>query len=297
MTNLLPYKGDYYLWKYVPSIGAAVFFILLFLGMSFCHSWRMFKTKTKSCWPFTIGCWFEFIGYIGRASAAHRTDKLMPYIIQSFFTLVAPALFAASIYMTLGRIMRSVRGEHHSIIKITRLTKVFVLGDVMSFMVQGGSSGLMFNQSTAKIGEDIVLLGLIVQIISFGLFFICAVIWHTRMMNNPTTESYNTGAPWKQTLYMLYTVSIAIFARSIFRCVEYGEGQSGYSQGHEWTLYIFDSIPMFIVTVIYFIWYPSRLNAPPAAADEYQPGLQMGPNTNEGQKPNFRSEFQGYLSP
>lgn len=192
----------------------------------------------------------------------------MPYIIQNFFTLVAPAMFAASIYMTLDRIVRSVRGEHHSVIKVSRLTKIFVLGDLISFMIQGGSSGLMFNSSTASIGEKIVLMGLIVQIISFGLFFVCVVIWMQRMEKMPTSEPYTTDSPWKQSIYMLYVVSIAIFARSIFRCVEYAQGQSGYSMANEWTLYIFDSVPMFAVTIVFLIWYPSRFQAPLTPVEE-----------------------------
>lgn len=36
-------------------------------------------------------------------------------------------------------------------------------------------------------------------------------------------------------------------------------GQSGYPLKHEWTLYIFDALLMFIVTVVFWWWYPSRL--------------------------------------
>lgn len=55
MAVLEPYKGGYYLWNYVPSIAAAVIFILLFLVMTALVSWRMFKTKTWFCIPFAIG--------------------------------------------------------------------------------------------------------------------------------------------------------------------------------------------------------------------------------------------------
>ncbi|KAG9233282.1 RTA1 like protein-domain-containing protein [Amylocarpus encephaloides] len=265
MAQLLPYRGDYYLWKYVPNVGAAALFIILFLIMTGLHAWRAWVTSSRFCCAFTIGSLVEVIGHIGRALAVKRTDKLMPCVLQSFFTLVAPALFAASIYMVLGRIVRSVHGEHHSIIKVTRLTKVFVLGDIMAFMIQGGSSGLMFNTSTAKIGENIVLVGLIVQIMMFGLFVACAAVWQFRMYKAPTPESYRGDVPWRQTLYMLYGVSIAIFARSIFRVVEYVEGMDGYAMRHEWTLYMFDTLPMFIVTVVYWRWYPSRVGMPPTS--------------------------------
>lgn len=62
----------------------------------------------------------------------------MPYIIQSMFVLLAPALFAASIYMMLGRIILLADGETHSIIKQRWLTKVFVVGDIFCFTLQSG---------------------------------------------------------------------------------------------------------------------------------------------------------------
>lgn len=210
----------------------------------------------------------EVIGYCARAGAVNNTGKLMPYIIQNFFILVSPALFAASIYMTLGRIMRCIKGEHHSIVRITWVTKAFVVGDVLSFLVQGGSAGLMFNSSTVKIGEDIVILGLFIQIVSFSLFFLTAVVFQVRMKKSPTPESYHVEAPWKQTLFMLYAVSILILVRSIFRVIEYIQGQSGYSLRHEWTLYVFDSVPMFIVTVIFYLQYPSKIPAPLPGSEE-----------------------------
>lgn len=168
--------------------------------------------------------------------------------------------------MTLGRIMRYVNGEHHSLIRITWLTKTFVIGDILSFLVQGGSSGLMFNASTVKIGEDIVLVGLFIQIISFGLFFITALFFERRMRKAPTAESFTVEANWIHYLYVLYAMSALIMIRSIFRVVEYAAGQTGYPLKHEWTLYIFDSVPMFIVTVLFFVWYPDRLQVKPGAS-------------------------------
>jgi hypothetical protein len=104
----------------------------------------------------------------------------MPYIIQNVFILVAPALFAASIYMTLGRIILAVKGEEYSVIRPTRLTKTFVIGDVLSFLIQGGSAGLMMQASLAKYGQAMVVTGLFLQIIMFGLFAVTAVIFQVR---------------------------------------------------------------------------------------------------------------------
>lgn len=64
-----------------------------------------------------------------------------PYIVQSLLLLLAPALFAASIYMVLGRIVLLTDAERHSLIRAKWLTKLFVLGDVLSFLTQ--SSGML----------------------------------------------------------------------------------------------------------------------------------------------------------
>jgi hypothetical protein len=188
--------------------------------------------------------------------------------------------------MTLGRIMRCVKGEHHSLVRITWVTKAFVIGDILSFVIQGGSAGLFFNASTVKIGEVVVVAGLFLQTVSFGLFFLTAVIFQLRMNKFPTQASCNVDAPWKQTLYMLYTVSILILARSIFRIIEYLEGQNGYPLTHEWTLYVFDSIPMFIVTVVFYVQYPSKLPVSPSMNElELRPDIPLGGVTTEGCQP------------
>jgi hypothetical protein len=57
--------------------------------------------------------------------------------MQAVLLLVAPALFAASIYMLLGRIIVLVKGEHFAIIRVNWMTKIFVAGDVLSFLMQG----------------------------------------------------------------------------------------------------------------------------------------------------------------
>ncbi|KAK2598472.1 hypothetical protein N8I77_011885 [Diaporthe amygdali] len=257
MAQLEPTKGGYYLWKYLPSVPAAVIFLLLFLGMTALISWRMYKTKTWFCLPFAIGGFFEFAGYCARTSAHNKTGRIMPYAVQNFFILLGPALFAASIYMCLSRIIRGIRAGHHSLIKPRNLTRTFVSGDILSFVVQGGAAGIMVTGKNPKLGEGIVIAGLMIQIIMFGLFAATAVIFQRRIKSNPTNESCDVSIPWQKSMRMLFIVSALIMIRSCFRVVEFATGNDGYLLGHEWTLYIFDSVLMFAVTVVYYLWYPT----------------------------------------
>lgn len=129
------------LYRYDPSIAAAVIFIIAFTLTTLLHGYQMIRTRTWFFIPFFIGGIFEFVGYIGRAISATQSPNwaLGPYIIQAVLLLVAPALFAASIYMELGRIVQMVDGDKHLFVRRTWMTKIFVCGDVLSFLMQ--SSG------------------------------------------------------------------------------------------------------------------------------------------------------------
>jgi hypothetical protein len=65
---------------------------------------------------------------------------LGPYIVQTMLILVAPPLLAASIYMTLGRIVVKIDAENKNIIPVRFITKIFVIGDVISFLLQCGGT-------------------------------------------------------------------------------------------------------------------------------------------------------------
>lgn len=200
------------------------------------------------------------VGYAARAVAEHKTEQLMPYVIQSVFILVSPALFAASVYMVLGRVIRSVRGEAHSVIPVKWLTKIFVAGDVVSFMVQASGAGIMVTADNMKTGESIIIGGLFVQIVIFGIFAITAAIFHLRYRrNNSLAEVSYRDDSWQKIMVMLYAVSVLIMIRSVFRVIEYIMGHDGYLLKNEWTLYVFDGVLMFGVMVLFAWTFPGDL--------------------------------------
>jgi hypothetical protein len=293
MADLKPYRGDYYLWLYVPSTPAAALFTALFaLGTAYII-WRMFRSRTWFCTAFVVGglCTsplspqpalhlrslfadmilflaVEVVGYAARAVAKDKTEQLMPYVIQSTFILVAPALLAASIYMILGRLMRSLSATSLSIVPVRWLTKLFVCGDIASFVVQASGAGVMVTADSMKTGENIILGGLFIQIFIFGLFAVTSAIFHVRIRRyRPQSD-----VRWEQTMVMLYIVSALIMVRSIFRVVEYILGHDGYPLKNEWTLYIFDAVLMFGVVVMVGWRYPEDLN--PKKGDDLDMELQ-----------------------
>lgn len=202
----------------------------------------------------------EVIGYFARAKAHNETDRLFPYIIQNVFLLLPPVLFAATVYMTLSRIIKAARGEAYTLLPARLITKTFVWSDVISFLVQGGGAGMMATgTSLANTGQWIVVGGLLIQILMFGFFIVISTVFHHRYKTRSVRAVVDPGYVWKTVLYMVYCVSILIMIRSIYRVCEFVLGQDGYMMSHEWVLYVFDSVTMFIVMVIFYLRFPDKL--------------------------------------
>ena len=184
------------------------------------------------------------------------TNNLMADIIQATLILLPPAFFAATIYMCLGRIILYVHAEHLSIVKARWLTRLFVGGDVLSIGIQSSAA----NPKFGNIGKWCIVVALIIQLLSFGLFGLTALIIHMKIRKTPTPKSYQVDKSWNSTMRLLYGLSALIIFRSVFRIVEYVMGTNGYSLTHEWTLYVFDTVPMLVVALLFSLWYPSNLS-------------------------------------
>ncbi|CRL27720.1 RTA1 like protein [Penicillium camemberti] len=256
--------SDYVLYNYTPSLAAAIICMILFIAIAFGHIFFVWKHKTKFFITFIIGGLFEAVGYGARAVNAHEAPNYstMPYALQSLFVLLAPSLFAASIYMILGRIIRLLDGDSRSLIRATRLTKIFVLGDVLAFFIQSGGGGIMSSAKSAsslKLGEDVIIVGLIVQIIFFGFFVVVSVIFHKRMANDPTSAAMATSVDWHRYMLVLYFASALIMTRCVYRVIEYIQGSTGVLQSHEYFAYIFDAALMLLVTISFLVFHPSQI--------------------------------------
>lgn len=235
-------KPEYVLWPYTPSIAGGVIAAIVFALLTCAHVFRLIKSRTWFCIPFVIGALvrlilkypevtlishqFETIGYAARAAAHNDTVSKTPYIIQSVLILIAPILFAASIYMILGRLIMRTDSATYSLVRANWVTKIFVTGDVFCFFIQSGGAGMLVqakDKDGVKTGENIILGGLILQILIFLFFVIIAGTWHRRMESRPTAAS--ADIPWQKMVRFLYAASAFITIRNMCRVVEYAMGK------------------------------------------------------------------------
>lgn len=281
MPTLEPYKGDNFLWKYVPSLALSLVFMVLFTVLTLLHTWKMWKSRLWFCAPFVFGglCEYssprshseappltltypvEVLGFIFRAACYERTSNLITYLLQSIFLVLPPVFFAASMYMVYTRLVRTLQREDCSLITARWSTRLFLIADIVALNIQGNGGGLTASQNsnTADIGRWILVAGLLVHVLIFIGFLTICVNFHRRFKIYLKITDTTTDVPWRQSLVMLYITSALVTARNIFRTAEYVMGEDEYLFTNEWCIYTFDSAPMLLVMVAFFIWYPDQL--------------------------------------
>lgn len=261
-SDISDQMSNFRFYYYEPSMAAAAVLAVLFGLATLVHSYQLARSRTWFMIPFVIGGIFETVGYGGRIMSATENpgpyDKI-PYIIQSLLLLVAPPFFAASVYMELGRIVMMVGAEEKLFIRRAWLTKIFVIGDVATFLIQATGSSMMASDDPDKvnIAHYAVVGGLFLQILFFGLFVVVATIFHVRLSTVSTPLAIKR--PWTKHMISLYVVSMLILVRSVVRGIEFIQGYDGYIMTHEAFLYGFDAVLMFLAVVTMNVIHPGEV--------------------------------------
>ena len=198
------------------------------------------------------------LGYVFRLLSARNPDSLTSYISQSMLIILPPSLYAATIYMTYGRIVMFVNKPHLSVVNPHKVTKLFVLGDTSAFLLQLVGGGMQSINSVRKIGEKVLIVGLFVQLFFFGFFLYVAVSFLIRLRRSGSGMDL-IGGPWLRLLYVLFLVSGLVIVRCVFRIIGNIGGTDGYLYSHEVYMYIFDAVPMLFVQAIFHFCHPGNV--------------------------------------
>jgi hypothetical protein len=173
--------------------------------------------------------------------------------------LASAPLISATIYMTLARFIRGLDAEDKAVIRPSWSTKIYVLIDIASFLCQMAGSAMQSSGDAAgaKLGNNIVIGGLAVQLVAFVGFGIMTMVLHIRLNRDPTAISLRVK--WWRNIWNLSAVSLMVFMRSTFRLIEFAEGPDGTIHKKEVFLYLFDAALMFGVTVAMAVLHPGFL--------------------------------------
>ncbi|ANZ77982.1 BA75_04991T0 [Komagataella pastoris] len=263
----------YKLFNYNPSLPAAIAFAVVFSLLTLIQSFLVFHVgvrqnftinygrKKRLCCimiPFIVGLLMESVGYVARAFATQDKDSIIVYCMQSTFILIAPVLMAATLYMVFGELVKTTNTEQHTCIRMKYFTKILVAADVVSLLVQAAGGGLIAMDSARKWGKIIVIVGLFIQIIFFGGFFILSIVYTIQVHKHARTL-VSKYSHWTLSFVVLFITSLLILVRSVFRVVEFFGGYDGAIASNEKLIYGLDAVPILVGSIIFVFFNYSRI--------------------------------------
>ncbi|KAL2819041.1 RTA1 like protein-domain-containing protein [Aspergillus cavernicola] len=272
-------------WDFCPNSGAAVLFTVLYGLCMFVHLFLAVKTKKRFCWVIIMGCTWLTVGFALRTKAAHRITGSADFIPQYLIIFLGPLWLNGFVYMVMGRMVHMLlKRDRLYHISARRLTLIFVILDIISFLVQAASSGPMNSDDldSVQIGIYIMMAGVGLQQACILFFVGLAVRFHYKLIlatrnaqghrmeddhlcrnldsdsdDNATVKSVIYTVPWRRLLYALYLTLVLISIRNIFRLFEFYDGADGYISVHEAFFYSLDALPIFAGLIVLAVVHPS----------------------------------------
>lgn len=155
---------------------------------------------------------------------------------------IAPALMAAGIYLCLSRIVETF-GMENSRLKPRSYPQIFIPCDFLSLVLQAAGGGIAsvktLNNEDPKLGNNIMLTGLVVQVVTMLAFILLAVDFAIRTMRriaqldtqaalDPRHAKLRQSWKFKGFLISLSISTLCIFTRCVYRVAELSEGWQGH---------------------------------------------------------------------
>ncbi|KUJ18266.1 RTA1-domain-containing protein [Mollisia scopiformis] len=209
------------------AIYAAIFGIYVIAQLYFGIRYRVWGYMVAM----VLGLVAEIIGYVGRIMLHNSPFDNNDFLTYLICLTIAPALLSASIYLCLSRIV-IVYGENLSRFKPRTYTAFFCTCDFICLVLQGMGGGIASTANTvsgSNLGKNIMLAGLIFQLISLSLFAVACTEFFFRVRSargnwNPRYLNIVSSKLFKAFLFGLATATVTIFIRSVYRCAELSGG-------------------------------------------------------------------------
>ncbi|KIJ70507.1 hypothetical protein HYDPIDRAFT_105253 [Hydnomerulius pinastri MD-312] len=260
-----PKDDPYNILKYIASNTLTGIAIALILIVAFVQTYWTKKWGPKWMLCLVIGEYAYAIGFALRFGLHYAPDSRNLYIVEDFFVVLSPCAFIAADYILLGRLARYLDCTKHLIVPSRRITVIFVISDITTFMIQAAGGGLSTADSisTALAGEHIFLAGLALQLASFATFttiysfFLYRVYTHEREVwkRDEGKLWYND---WRALAGAMCLSCVGILIRSVYRVVELSQGYQGYLATTEAYFYGLDTLPLFVAISVYVPFWPGR---------------------------------------
>ncbi|CAG8949279.1 hypothetical protein HYFRA_00004904 [Hymenoscyphus fraxineus] len=251
---------------YRPTVAGNGLFAGLFALFLLTQLFLGIKHKT---WGYMVamilGLVLEIGGYISRIlihNSPFNNDFFLAYLVM---LTIAPAFLTAAIYLCLARIV-NIYGAELSRFKPRTYTLVFCTCDFISLVLQalgGAIASSADDKKGSELGKNLMLAGLIFQVVSLTLFAGCCGDFALRVFKRKGARNQKyidivSSRLFKAFLIGLFTSSLTITIRSIYRCVELAGGfNSDLFTGDEAVFMILEGVMIVLATACLTALHPA----------------------------------------
>jgi hypothetical protein len=224
------------IWLYSPNFPLAIVGAILYSIPTVIQFYQtVLKYRSYYFIPVLIGACLEVGGYIARAVSIKQQTEIVsnltppptklikeqpPYAVSSSLIILAPLFIGAGNYLLLSHLCLGVLPSsktHIFHIQTAHLTRIFVTCDILTFLIQASGSGIAssgnWKGNTVKIGTDVLIVGLAVQVATFALFMGIVGKFHALTGSEVREEA---GGGWRKVLMAVY-ISSGLIIVSLLR--------------------------------------------------------------------------------
>ncbi|EED16677.1 conserved hypothetical protein [Talaromyces stipitatus ATCC 10500] len=250
--------------SYPPNLAANIIFAALFGFSLIVHIFQGWRLRTWSFLAaYALGSSTEVVGYIGRILFHSNPYDLNRFLVQIVCLTMGPAFYSAGLYLCLARIV-IVYGEEISRIRPAWYTRIFITCDLISLALQGGGGGVASSAtkpSTLSMGNNIMLAGLIFQIVTLVLFAVLCLEFSWRVhrsphMKNVQFRSLRDSRRFRGFLLAAVATFVLIFVRCVYRVVELAGGWNNHLQREEVPFIILESGMITVAVFVFAVYHP-----------------------------------------
>ncbi|KAF9972914.1 hypothetical protein BGZ73_003886 [Actinomortierella ambigua] len=268
--------------KYQPNVAGNVAFGVIYAILCCIFSYSIYRHKNKWAICLPMGAIASSIGFFCRIAIDPKDFNLPLFVIQNILIIATPSAFLAFNYMLYGRLIAAIdpqfgANDHKSRMEKSRYSfipprivgRAFIWSDISTFLIQVAAGSMLGNagdnQSLANIGNKLFLVGVCAQGVSYSLFTALLSIAVVRLVVERRRTKVNLPEEgWSEvnrnTVMIvggLYFSSLFIIVRSIYRIVEFVQGDEGYLISKEVFLFVLDAMPLvFAIGIWAIIWPP-----------------------------------------
>lgn len=177
---------------------------------------------------------------------------------------IAPVFTSAAIYLCLARII-GIFGPHLCRLAPRTVALSFMVSDFLSLVLQaaGGAFAAMTDgYHSGRIGANIMIAGLLLQVFSLAAFIIVCVdfAWRCRqgvLDAHPDRIRTRNRLLFKAFLFTIGIATVAILIRSVFRSAELWKGFSGKLWNDETIFLVLDGAMIGLASVLLTCFHPA----------------------------------------